>query len=315
MKILVFMSDNRSLENDINKSNYNSLTASINYEYCKKNNYDFIYYVPYFNDINDNILYNCLDPKNNILRHSAWSKLLSTKLALSLDYDYIVYIDSDCIFKDNNRRIEDFINKYSEYDTIFLNNRPFNNNNEPCSGFYICKKGVKTEEFIDDWYNVDMKEKNKNHAWEQDGLYSIYKNYNIITIDNENFFNENNNQFLRHVCHCENKNRIPYFKKFIEDKRIDFSLNILAIKCIYFNTNYEEDPLINKKYSWKNSCILFLKNGEMSAFGKGKYKYINKHIIKADFGEKEHIITFNSDFSNFESIRKGDNEIQVGYKI
>ena len=33
MKILVFMSDNRSLENDINKSNYNSLTASINYEY------------------------------------------------------------------------------------------------------------------------------------------------------------------------------------------------------------------------------------------------------------------------------------------
>jgi hypothetical protein len=46
MRILVFMSDNRSIDPDIEKASYNSLVASINYEYCKKHKYDFLYYVP-----------------------------------------------------------------------------------------------------------------------------------------------------------------------------------------------------------------------------------------------------------------------------
>ena len=98
MKICVFMSDNRLLSNDINNANYNSLTASINYEYCKKYNYNFLYYRPYLDNKEIIDLYNCPDPNSSELRHAAWSKLLSTQLALQLDYDYIVYIDSDCIF-------------------------------------------------------------------------------------------------------------------------------------------------------------------------------------------------------------------------
>ena len=50
MHILVFMSDNRKLDKNIRSAEYNSLAAAINYEYCKKYNYDFIYYRPYLND-------------------------------------------------------------------------------------------------------------------------------------------------------------------------------------------------------------------------------------------------------------------------
>uniref|UniRef100_A0A6C0IJ54 Uncharacterized protein n=1 Tax=viral metagenome TaxID=1070528 RepID=A0A6C0IJ54_9ZZZZ len=34
MKILVFMSDNRPITSDLYNSEYNSLVAVINYEYC-----------------------------------------------------------------------------------------------------------------------------------------------------------------------------------------------------------------------------------------------------------------------------------------
>ena len=73
------MSDNRNLEMDFKEAKYNSLAASINYEYSKKHNYDFIYYRPYLKDEENFNLTNCVDP-NNItdLRHASWSKLLST---------------------------------------------------------------------------------------------------------------------------------------------------------------------------------------------------------------------------------------------
>jgi len=124
MKFLIFMSDNRNLNDNLNTSEYNSLVSSINYEYSQIHGYDFIYYNPYLNK--DKIeIFNCKNPNNNILRHSAWSKLLSTLLATELHYDYIVYIDSDCIFKDFNQKLEDFINSYDDKDIIFLNNKPY----------------------------------------------------------------------------------------------------------------------------------------------------------------------------------------------
>ena len=49
-RILVFMSDNRKLHGSLAGADYNSLVAAINYEYCKKHGYDFIYYRPYLNN-------------------------------------------------------------------------------------------------------------------------------------------------------------------------------------------------------------------------------------------------------------------------
>ena len=69
--------------------------------------------------------------------------------------------------------------------------------------------------------------------------------------------------------------------------------------------------LINNKYTWENSNIEFLENGNMNAFGAGKYRFIDKYLIKCDFGGREHLLKFNDDYSRFISIRKDDFEVVV----
>ena len=49
----------------------------------------------------------------------------------------------------------------------------------------------------------------------------------------------------------------------------------------------------------------------MDAFGYGEYEYTNEYNIIAYFGDKKHNITFNDTFSEFESIRDGDNEVVI----
>ena len=72
------------------------------------------------------------------------------------------------------------------------------------------------------------------------------------------------------------------------------------------------NQLLNKKYIWEKSNIEFLENGKMNAFGVGKYRFINKYLIKCDFGGREHLLKFNDDYSRFISIRKDDFEVVVG---
>ena len=66
------------------------------------------------------------------------------------------------------------------------------------------------------------------------------------------------------------------------------------------------NQLLNKKYTWENSNIEFLENGEMNAFGVGKYCFIDKYLVKCDFGGREHLLKFNDNYSTFISVRKGD---------
>jgi predicted O-methyltransferase YrrM len=73
--------------------------------------------------------------------------------------------------------------------------------------------------------------------------------------------------------------------------------------------------IINKTYSWENSYITFLDNFRMDAFGQGNYKIIDKQNIIANFGGKIHNISFNSDYTEFTSIRKNDLQIVNGKAI
>lgn len=230
------MSDNRPLQEDHEKAHYNSLVASINYEYSKKYGYDFIYYRPYLNDKNTISLNNCIDPNTKALRHSAWSKLLSTQLALNATYDYVVYTDSDCMFKDFSKSIEQFIQPYLSKDILYLNNKPWGDD-IPCSGFYICKVSSTTKDFLKDWYSFDFKNRKNPFHWEQGALFYLFKikKYNIGII-NHWMFKEYPGQFLRHISRVEEKLRIPYFKNFISKNNINYSKNIQDIKCIDYNT-------------------------------------------------------------------------------
>jgi hypothetical protein len=238
LRILVFMTDNRKIEGPFETATYNSLTAAINYEYCKQNNYDFIYYRTYLANKNSKDLYNCVDPNTKELRHASWSKLLTTKAVLEMDYDYVVYIDTDCIFKGVhiNKTIEDYIEPYKDKDVIFLDSQPWYCN-LPCAGFYICKVNTNTKMFINEWYNTNFPENNTGHFWEQSSLWNIYTKYNIAIVDEMMFFEEHG-QMLRHInSGTHTTHRIPYFQYFIISHEIDFETNLKKIKYIDFDTS------------------------------------------------------------------------------
>ena len=258
MKILVCMSDNRRLRGDLDAADYNSLAAAINVSYCKAQGYDFRYYRPYLNDRAEEPLYNCMDAKGR-LRHASWSKLLSMQRAVAVavpgGYEYVVYIDSDCIFKDWSHRIEDMIKGHEGYDILVATDAPFHPD-KPCAGFFILKVGAtalkftaskrpSTEKagspalrFMEDWYGVDMPRRNKGRYWEQSALWSFFKTYPGLTvIDNCNFFKEGGpDQCLRHIASFQKGLRIPYFRDFIAAKGISFGAAIKGISVVDFST-------------------------------------------------------------------------------
>ena len=53
----------------------------------------------------------------------------------------------------------------------------------------------------------------------------------------------------------------------------------------------------------------------MNAFGKGKYKFVDKQNIIADFGGKIHSIFFYEKYTTFISIRRDDLQTVIGKMI
>ena len=152
------MSDNRPIKkySNINDASYNGLAAVINYEYCKKYGYDFKYYVPYLNQLEPLNLHNCLDPNNDQPRHASWSKLLASQVALDSEenYDYIVYLDSDCIVKNFNIPIESIIYSNEKYNMLFWGDK-LGDVNKPNAGVYICKNNLQTKLMVQEWYYIN----------------------------------------------------------------------------------------------------------------------------------------------------------------
>lgn len=236
MKVLIFMADNRDITLDFYSAQYNSLAAAINYNYAKKFAYDFIYYRTYYRDQNSYNLYNCLDKNNNTLRHAAWSKILCALHSAKQNYDYIVYIDSDCIFRNLDISIEEFIATNTTKDIVFFNNKPWGDE-FPCSGFFICKVNQYTTQFLESWYNVNIPEKNLHHPWEQDALHKIFNQFDIQIIDAWTF-KDHPNQFIRHICHVDTSDRLPYFKNIINTLQINYQESISLINVLHFDTNF-----------------------------------------------------------------------------
>jgi hypothetical protein len=230
------MSDNRELPATLDQSEYNAQVATINFLYSVSHNYDFIYYQPYHGSPKAQGPYNCVDPNPpNEFRHPAWSKLLSTLDLLTAPYDYVVYIDSDCIFKDFNTRIEDFFADFLSSNIVFLTNVPWDSD-KPCSGFYICKNNLTTRSYIRQWYSYYIPEKNRSHAYEQSALWMIFEKWSSCKLVQGLMFSEHPEQFLRHVCSLESDLRKTYFKEFMIDHGICYESVVSAIPVKQLNT-------------------------------------------------------------------------------
>jgi len=233
MKILVIMSDNRKLSEKFDPNSFWSNTVYINKNYCDKFGYDFKYVNPYYKE-NTHSLYSCIDKNTNEMRHSSWSKLPIVLNNLNRKYSHIVYIDTDCIFKNFTIPLEDKIQQYNDSPFIFQSNAPWHPG-LPCAGFFICKNTLENRNFLKSWYLYQMptsydspewqntlKMAKKFYPydwppgkhWEQDALWSLIANNKCkkVTIDiTEVAFIEKELQFLRHVNSYHNKSRNGYF--------------------------------------------------------------------------------------------------------
>jgi len=234
MKILVFMSDNRPVTSE----SYVSYVAAINFEYCKKYGYDFTYYVPYYKDKHAKALHNCIDPNSMEKRHAAWSKLLSAQLALKQSYDYVVYIDSDCIFRDFSISLEMFLEPYLDRDFVFTNDQP-HNPTKPNTGFFACKVNERTKQNIRDWYNCSIPEHNISHAYEQNALWKILNTFNMHLVNMWVFYEAD--EFLRHISSFVDEERLPYFSNFVKTAGIDYIKNITTIHQSHM-IEFDTDP-------------------------------------------------------------------------
>ena len=85
---------------------------------------------------------------------------------------------------------------------------------------------------------------------------------------------------------------------------------LLIRNTLVFFTKY--NYLLDKKYKWNNATITFLENGKLNAFGLGRYSFVDQYLVKCDFGNREHLLKFNDDYSRFISVRKDDFEVVVG---
>jgi len=254
-KVCVLMSDNRDLTNDFSNAEYNSLVSAINYQYALKYGYDFRYYIPKIpssHTITDNDSIqnskHIVNSFNSLLgqyRSPSWSKLLSLWDALFKQYDTIIYIDSDCIFKRHEISIDDFINngKYTKGDKNseikFIADYP--ETHLPCAGFMILNRSDNIKKFIKHWWNYNLPEKNKTDYYEQDALKAMIGKSDtsivpVMGIIDEIQFWDVPGQFLRHVTSGIHNDRKPIFTAFYDNlyKKDTFTGIIDSIKkdCI-----------------------------------------------------------------------------------
>jgi hypothetical protein len=233
--VLVIMSDNRKLD----QYGYWSHCAYINKIYCDKHGYHFKYVNPYYT-VNTHDLNSCIDVNTGEMRHSSWAKLLVILHHFTQEYRYLVFIDSDCVFKNMEISIEEMVNKYPLSDFIFASSFPWYRD-MPCAGFFICSNTEKSRLFLHQWYTTQMSDYNSREwqnvlamtkkyfnydwnpgrHWEQDMLWILIVNEALtvkITVMDDVSFVEQENQWLRHVCSvCSNDERSSYFSNMVND--------------------------------------------------------------------------------------------------
>ncbi len=198
MRILVIQSDNRSQDSE----GYHHYCSKINQLYCEKHGYDYHYEV--------------VPPSH---RHPSWQKLQVCEALLEQydnQYDFYVYTDTDCIFKDFDVSIEKYIedSTYVKLDPLasitFLNDQPWSKE-LPCAGFFIFTS--QNKQMFQDWWNTDLPTYDQIHPFEQQALYENLNSYHFNVIDDWMFV-EVKGQFIRHIGSQEGHNRLPYFTMF-----------------------------------------------------------------------------------------------------
>jgi hypothetical protein len=202
-KTVVTMVDNRRPD-----SSFIRYSSAIALNYADIHGYDFIYHLVSPTP--------CVSVKGNP-RHAAWVKILAIFRLLSQGYESICYVDTDIVFVDLQRSVQDFMQKTPlawgnrNGDVLFLNNKPWGGkegDKMPCSGVIFARASDFSRSFVRSWYELDLPEHDLVHPWEQRALHKIFMEFpDEIGIFDSWMFRDNEGnwdhegQWVKHVGH------------------------------------------------------------------------------------------------------------------
>ena len=265
-KIAIITSDNRDLKFDNKKNTYVELCALINLNYAIKNRCDFFFF-----KIIDDFNSKYLEKKEALTSYStfarsckaaSWVKLLTIYSSLSLKYEYIIYLDSDCIFNNQKIILDKIIRLLKKKQMLFYSDKPWNMNLPNC-GFILIRNSYFNKNFIRNWWKK-FSFKNLTHPYEQFWLQKLWLN-------NPEFVKRKFLLLPDEICRLKDK------KQFIFHMTSDF-----AKKRNYFFNNYININKLNISFLKKKirSKIVFFKPKTIDAqISKRSLRYSDYFII------------------------------------
>ena len=260
-KIVAITSDNRSL--NFKKKTYLELSYIINSNYFKKNNIKFYFvklksFLPrgnltFKNSINSYST-KCLSP-----RAPSWSKLLAIIKVLKLKYDYIIYMDSDCIINNHEVQLKNIINQIGKKKFLFYSDSPWNKKLPNC-GFIIIKNSEYSKKFLEKWWN-SFSLNAVSHPYEQKWFQNFWlkKRHEVKTnfklIEKTICRLKSKKQFIFHVTSDLHKKREVFFENFIKKNKIK---KRIIKKTIQLNTIIEDRKINKRKLYFFDYIVIFL---------------------------------------------------------
>jgi len=219
-RVCVVMGDDRPvITGDRAKSSYSSLAYEINRQFCEKKGWDFRYekyslpkrpwgvWQAYSREVSEH-------------RAPTWIKLLAIHSALQLSYDYVIWIDSDCIFYSHDRPWEGILEKFINPDLHLIGwlDQPFHTD-KFCAGFFVLRNSEESKNMLKTiWL------KSSNFSWafpyEQYELNSYLSESPasfFLFLDEPMFQLMSSDQYLLHVAGFEHQKRVPSFLKWFDD--------------------------------------------------------------------------------------------------
>jgi hypothetical protein len=265
-KIAIITSDNRDVKFNNKKNNYVELSALINLNYAIRNKCDFFFF-----KIIDDFNINYLNKKETLSSYSrlarsckaaSWVKLLTIYSALKLNYEYIIYLDSDCIFNNQKININQIIRLLKKKQMLFYSDKPWNINLPNC-GFILLKNSYFNKSFIKSWWQT-FSLKNLTHPYEQFWLQKFWLNNSklvkkkIILLPDEICRLKNNKQFIFHMTSDFAKKRDHFFTNYAYKNKLNINFLKKKIKSniVFFNPEIVDEKISKRLLNYGDYIII-----------------------------------------------------------
>jgi hypothetical protein len=217
------MGDDRPvITGDKARHSYSSLAFEINRRFCENKGWDFRY-EQYLLPKRPWGVWQGFSRTVGDHRAPTWIKLIAVHRVLGMGYDYVIWIDSDCIFYNHDRSWESILTQFTnpELHLIGWLDKPFHTN-KFCAGFFIVKNAEAVKKMFERIWLSSSK-----YSWAFP--YEQYELNSFLSQSPENFYVfldepmfelESSDQFLLHVAGFEHQNRVPKFLQWFANQSI-----------------------------------------------------------------------------------------------